>query len=111
MLRIEIKGFIFHPIWKVHNQFSIILSSVDKMADHMCACAMTSKETVSHHQASASRSRSNHSSFYLYLWNGLSFQKYTISERVVVGCTPLISVVRPKKVFNLKWQARLKQYI
>ena len=30
MLRMEINGFIFNTIWKVHNKFSIILSSEDK---------------------------------------------------------------------------------
>ena len=30
MLRIEIYEFILQPIWKVHNKFSIILSSVEK---------------------------------------------------------------------------------
>ena len=30
MMRIEINGFIFQLIWKVHNKFSIILSFADK---------------------------------------------------------------------------------
>ena len=30
MLTIELNVFFSYPIWKVHNKFSIILSSVDK---------------------------------------------------------------------------------
>ena len=44
-----IKGF--HPSWKVHDQFSINLSSVAMQLPSMCTCEVTSKEIVSHDQA------------------------------------------------------------